>query len=480
MKLKAVLDRLFTDRQVIISTRGQLKYFRLAVPAQVMALTVAVGFGGMFLYFMATESAQDRLLSLQGAELMALQSKYHAATADFNLAQSQLTATQAELDQQYARLEDVLSDRQVVEKTLKFAAAQPANAKKGQSLEDRIRALGESLHSTNERREQLELEIMQVNKALFQTALQRDEAASDRVKTEEKLVSLRGMLNLYASTKDSIYKELQDTKQQFAKLQLDHKNRLGLENRLGTEVSDLKSRITRISTENKDLISRIHDRTNESVMALREIIVLTGLDPDKLLGTDDGVGQGGPFVAFTPDRRMLETELDYYAQARKMEASLARWESLQTLLKQIPLARPVDIGYVTSDFGKRRDPVTKRMAYHAGVDIAGPRHSKVLATAPGVVTFAGVNGAYGNMVTIDHGQGFKTRYGHLKKITVKKGDEIEFRTQIGVMGSTGRSTGRHVHYEVMYEGEHQDPLNFIKAGKYAFKATPKLQTVAAE
>ena len=163
-----------------------------------------------------------------------------------------------------------------------------------------------------------------------------------------------------------------------------------------------------------------------------------------------------------------------------METSLAHWEFLQTLLRQLPLARPVDVGYVTSSFGKRRDPMTKRTAFHSGVDIAGPRNSKVLATAPGTVTFVGTNGAYGTMVTIDHGSGFQTRYGHLKKALVKKGETIEYRTEIGVMGSTGRSTGRHVHYEVIYEDEHQNPMNFIKAGRYAFKATPKLEEASAE
>jgi murein DD-endopeptidase MepM/ murein hydrolase activator NlpD len=124
--------------------------------------------------------------------------------------------------------------------------------------------------------------------------------------------------------------------------------------------------------------------------------------------------------------------------------------------------------------------MTKRTAHPSGVDISGPRNSPVLATAPGKVVFAGRNGAYGTMVTIDHGEGFKTRYGHLKKALVKKGDVIDFRTKIGVMGSTGRSTGRHVHYEVMYDGKHHDPVNFFKAGKYAFKVTPKIQEAAVE
>ncbi|MCR9212604.1 MAG: peptidoglycan DD-metalloendopeptidase family protein [Proteobacteria bacterium] len=475
MKLKAVLDRIFTDRQIIISTRGQLKYFRLGVPAQVMAMTVAVGFTSVFVYYMATESSQEQKLAIQTAKLIELQNKYNSASTDLALAQSKLSSTKIELDQQYARLEDVLADRKDIKDSLLAAKTGGNNKKKP---EDRIRAIGESLVASNSRREQLELEVMQINKLLFQTAIQRDRAANDRIKTEQKLASTQSWLDLYASTKDEIYAELQETKKQFASLQFDRAEKISTENRLNSEISDLRSRISKISTENQDLIGRVYNHANESVLALKETITLTGLNPDKILGPDESLGQGGPFVGFRSTANLLQPELNYYEEAQRMEASLARWQSLQTILKHIPLARPVDVGYITSRYGKRKDPLTKRTAHHSGVDLSGPRNSSILATAPGKVTFVGRNGAYGIMVTIDHGRGFKTRYGHLKKALVKKGDVIDFRHKIGVMGSTGRSTGRHVHYEVIYEGKHRDPVKFFKAGKYAFKVTPKIQEAA--
>ena len=481
MRLKAVFDKFFTDRQVIIRTRGELKYLPLSVRTQLMGFVVLLGFGGLFAYLLTAGALQYREMTIQQAKLLSLQLDYDAVASDFELAQSQIAATRAELDQQYARLEDILADREVVEKALQFAVKSTDGDDGGQSLEDRIRSLGESLHATNARRERLEMEVMQANKSLFQISRERDEALSEREKTVQRLASLRDLVNLYASTKDEIYEELEKTRQQYASLQQEFDSRVAAEGRLNSEVSELRDRMHHMSTQNKELITRIHDRTNASVAALRDIIVLTGLDPDKLLGSDEVTGQGGPFVAaLPPARKLLETEQDFYTQAQKMETSLAHWEFLQTLLKQLPLARPVDVGYVTSSFGKRRDPITKRSAFHSGVDIAGPRNSKVLATAPGTVTFVGTNGAYGTMVTIDHGSGFQTRYGHLKKALVKKGAKIEYRTEIGVMGSTGRSTGRHVHYEIIYEGEHQNPMNFIKAGRYAFKATPKLEKASAD
>mgnify|MGYP003108954715 FL=1 len=476
MRLNAIINKILKERQVIVSTRGELRYLKLSVSAQAMGLVVGVGFIGMFSYFLVGGALQYQQMTEAQAKILSLQASHDALAADFSLAQSTIAATQGELDQQYARLEEILANRKETAEALDLAADSGED-----TLEGRIRTLGESLHQATARREQLELEVMQLNKTIFQTTRMRDEASANSAKTEQKLVTLRKLVNLYASTREDIYRELEDSRRQHAALKQEVGDRVERESQLTAEVTDLRQRMTRMSSNNKNLLARIHDRTNENVAALREIILLTGLDPDKLLDTDgENIGQGGPFMAPRPEGRLLVTERDFYAQTEKMEASLARWQSLQTLLQQLPLARPVDVGYVTSSFGKRHDPMTKRSAFHSGLDMAGPKNASVIATAPGVVTFAGHNGAYGVMVTIDHGYGFQTRYAHLKKATVKKGDKIDYRTKIGVMGSTGRSTGRHVHYEIMYDGEHLDPAKFIQAGRYAFKATPKLEKAELE
>ena len=106
---------------------------------------------------------------------------------------------------------------------------------------------------------------------------------------------------------------------------------------------------------------------------------------------------------------------------------------------------------------------------HNGVDLAGRRNSAIRATAPGKVVFAGWKGNYGRFVEIDHGNGFKSRYGHLNKTLVKKGQKVGHRAKIGLLGSTGRSTGPHVHYEVWFEKRALNPMKFIKAGRYVFK-----------
>ena len=153
----------------------------------------------------------------------------------------------------------------------------------------------------------------------------------------------------------------------------------------------------------------------------------------------------------------------------QLEDRLTRWSALNKLLERLPITPPVDAYYISSRYGKRKDPFTKRMAFHSGVDLGGVPRSRVYSTSPGVVTFVGNKGPYGRMVEIDHGLGLRTRYGHLRKILVKLKEKVAFRHKIGQMGSSGRSTGSHVHYEVLFDGKPIDPMKFLKAGMYVFK-----------
>jgi murein DD-endopeptidase MepM/ murein hydrolase activator NlpD len=149
-------------------------------------------------------------------------------------------------------------------------------------------------------------------------------------------------------------------------------------------------------------------------------------------------------------------------------ATLSQLNTLSAALSHVPLARPVPASNFdrTSGFGVRMDPFTGRYAFHPGIDFAGPWGSAVHATAAGKVVFAGRRGGYGNMVEIDHGFGIHTRYGHLSKIAVRAGMKVAKGAAIGRVGSTGRSTGPHVHYEVWYDNVVKNPNNFIEAGRH--------------
>ncbi|MCM8558498.1 M23 family metallopeptidase [Sphingomicrobium sediminis] len=146
------------------------------------------------------------------------------------------------------------------------------------------------------------------------------------------------------------------------------------------------------------------------------------------------------------------------------------WKRLDTLddgVIAVPSAMPVNDARLTSSYGTRRDPFRGRRSNHKGIDLAGPVGTPILSTADGRVVRAGWNsGGYGNLIEIDHGNGITTRYAHLSKVQVKRGDRVLRGEQIGKMGSTGRSTGSHLHYEVRIDGRAVNPIPFMESGDY--------------
>src|ERR1700688_958071 len=156
---------------------------------------------------------------------------------------------------------------------------------------------------------------------------------------------------------------------------------------------------------------------------------------------------------------------DLQSQLSSREQQLGVLENMiltRELNKQVyPEGRPVQEGWISSYFGRRADPFTGYSAMHKGLDFAGQEGSKITAVAAGLVTFAGERAGFGEMVEINHGNGLATRYCHNEKILVKQGDMIRKGQEVALMGSTGRSTGPHLHFEVLKNGTQVDPLRFI-------------------
>jgi murein DD-endopeptidase MepM/ murein hydrolase activator NlpD len=181
--------------------------------------------------------------------------------------------------------------------------------------------------------------------------------------------------------------------------------------------------------------------------------------------------QGGPGQLAseqTADAPDLLLTLDQLAeQLEDRERQLAALESLlldQTLNEQgYPTGRPVERGWLSSGFGKRMDPFTGRKAMHEGVDFAGKLGADVVAVAAGVVTWQGVRSGYGNLIEINHGNGYVTRYGHNQVNLVKVGETVKQGQVIAQMGSSGRSTGPHVHFEVQHHGKLVNPTRYLQA-----------------
>ena len=211
-----------------------------------------------------------------------------------------------------------------------------------------------------------------------------------------------------------------------------------------------------IEQEQYEKIANLTIDASETANAMAAIMSRTGVKIEAPSEPESGLG--GPFVEPMTSAGTFDASLD------ELDAALSRLESVRETARTLPFGNPAPGRNVTSRFGNRIDPFLGRLALHAGIDFQAETGSKVLCTGAGKVVAAGTSGGYGNMVEIDHGQGVTTRYGHLSRILVKVGDTVVAGDVIGRAGSTGRSTGPHVHYEVRRNGNAVDPVHFLNAG----------------
>ena len=187
-----------------------------------------------------------------------------------------------------------------------------------------------------------------------------------------------------------------------------------------------------------------------------------GLTPERY----SNVAMGGPYEPVDDNDGGNAEAASADAQFRALFQTWKKLDMLEQTVISVPSMQPVDRLIFTSSFGVRSDPFRGTAAMHAGVDIPGAIGTPIYATADGVISHAGRRGGYGNLVEINHGRGIETRYGHLSKILV--GDNVRVRRGqiVGLMGSTGRSTGSHLHYEVRVDGKAVNPIPFLQTGEY--------------
>jgi murein DD-endopeptidase MepM/ murein hydrolase activator NlpD len=211
------------------------------------------------------------------------------------------------------------------------------------------------------------------------------------------------------------------------------------------------------SIENEQLkkVKSLSDRAWQTGDAVADALQAAGLTVADDYGKRD---VGGPLIA-------VDNPSKFEQNVKKLDEGLDRLDLLKAEIQKMPLANPMPGQVVTSAFGVRRDPLLGTAAMHPGIDFRARPGTAVPATAAGTVTRAGWAGGYGRMVEIDHGNGYRTRYAHLSGIDVTVGQKVARGETIGHTGSTGRSTGPHLHYEIRHDGEAVNPVGFLKAGR---------------
>jgi len=309
--------------------------------------------------------------------------------------------------------------------------------------------------------------ISQFTTSLDRIALNEKEAKI--ATSEERIAQYKDSITDVAADLDRRQDQIEDiTGQYFPKL--NDKNG-ELENAAPDDAKETLSEISKLVPEASALariearqlafVTLLTQEAEERAVQAEKAIRKMGLNP-AVMARQFGTAQGGPFLPFLGGSEK-ETSLD--PRFELLGKKLARMDALERSLAGIPSAEPADMGNISSGFGYRRDPITGRGAMHNGLDFRGSHRQPIYAAAPGTVKYSGWKSGYGRTIEIDHGNGLMTRYAHLASLNIDQGQSVIAGQHIAGMGSSGRSTGTHLHFEVRLNNRAMNPKPFLEANR---------------
>ena len=419
--------RLFPDRQLHLRTEGRVSFFRLSHGLQLTILALFLVTGAWMTFASVSYLMHDKVLAAKDARIASAHLAYRSLLGEVAEYQNKFTGITQDLEENHAMMLGLVEQNAALQQNLKSVANQLSSTEKEKIFVIAAREnLKEQLAEIDYKMSSLSNRNFTLKDSLDSTEIDLQTAMAERNKA------------LFEST------------------------------RMRRHIKNLEVRLVNLQKAEEESVKRLTDRTTDYIGTMKKVIKFTGLKVNRLLAADNSLsrGQGGPFIEVKPDDLPANR---LKANLSNLDSYLQQSAGLQGIMAKLPLTAPMNSFYITSGFGKRRDPINKRWAAHYGVDMGNVFKSSVYATAPGVVTYSGWKGKYGKLVEVSHGAAIKTRYGHLNKILVKKGQKIKFREKVGLMGSTGRSTGVHLHYEVLFKNRYKNPMKFIKAGRYVFQ-----------
>jgi len=373
---------------------------------------------------------------------------------------------QAERDQ---RTYETRLNAMAEERDSHAASALAAQERFNTALEQ-ISAMQSELLASEDRRRELEKGIDVIQRTLRGAVAERDEARAEVAGIKASLEGEAGTSRPAEARAAEVEATLEKLTEALTKA-ADDRDRISSDSAEALAMADdIILEMELLEEQNERIFRQLEEAMTVSVAPLEQMFENAGMDTDRMIRqVQRGYnGEGGPLEPISLSTMGVSPSSNV-ERANRLLNQMDQLNLYRMAAEGAPFANPVKSAYrFTSGFGYRRDPKTGGRRMHNGTDFAAPHGTDIFATADGVVTFAGWNSGYGNYVEIQHEFGIETRYGHMSRIRVKKGQRVSRGQQIGDMGSTGRSTGTHLHYEVRVNGKPVNPMNYIEAAYNVF------------
>jgi murein DD-endopeptidase MepM/ murein hydrolase activator NlpD len=456
------LHATFPERQIYIRSDGRVQFFTFGATLQATLSGLALIFLGWVAFASVNVIFKDRIIAAKDHRYQSMQSTYENRVADLQLSYDELNnalvgaedhfkSVADELQNKQRTVAKLLSRKEQVDSTFQSLQGKAVGPSSGSSDSGDVGIAPDSNSASDSVGEDASVGGSQLN------VMPQTPRPQPRTAKPVKASFLDGAVDKLAG----VFFHPQASARPMPSSSV-------MKNPAFRALAQQTERVRRMSGNETALLIGVDHQVTSRIDMLEKVIRRVGMNPDQF-EQDKNVGG--------PDVPLGEMHIDGISDQRFIAAYAsagAHGEELDELfagLRHVPLTTPVHgRNYqITSGFGGRIDPFTHHVSFHPGIDYAGPWGSNIAATAPGTVIFAGPRGGYGNMVEIDHGYGIHTRYGHMSAILVHVGQKVSKGSFVGKLGSTGRSTGPHVHYEIWLADVVRDPSRFIEAGRHVLQ-----------
>ncbi len=439
-RLNAVLERYLPEQRLFLKSDQGMRYVRLRPATQAVMLTGCSLFVGWTVIVTA-------IFLIDSISAGSVRDQAERAQIAY---ETRLNAISSERD---ARASEAQASQE------RFSVAM-----------DEVSAMQSRLLASEERRRELETAVEVIQTTLRRVMGERDDAREQMAALQAEVEANNGPVQTAAAHARELERTVDYLAMALRRAADERDDAVVTAQNAEGEVDDLEFTQALADERNERIFAQIEDAVQMSMEPLDAMFQDAGLSTEDLVNQMRASynGQGGPLMPITMSSSGEEPDPEEI-RANEVLAQLDLLNLRRMAAESLPFSMPLRTSYrISSTFGYRSDPFNGGRRLHSGLDMAGAHGSPIYATADGVVSFAGRQSGYGNVVVLRHAMGFETRYAHMSRIRVQEGQRVSRGDQIGDMGSTGRSTGPHLHYEVRTGGTPRNLMTYITAGRNVF------------